>query len=195
MSDKSPPFPNYVIVAGPELWAKILAGEITPYIYSGEARGDLDPVPISAAAFCIADGATHDRDGARDPQLKPYQIMVIDRDRRRPSRIRRRIPVPHWVYVDRKDLPAPKVPRVGPGAAVKYDWDDIEQFIRTKFADLGDFLKPENKTEGWRSQNDLIRSVTDYLERRRQPVPRESQFKRKVTEILKRIRAELPAGH
>jgi hypothetical protein len=196
MSAEPPPFEDYVSVSGDELWSKILSGEIKAHIYSSEARGDLKPVPISAAAFFVAEEAGRRyEDGEPDPRLRPYQIMVRDHDRRRPAGTRRHIPVPHWVYVFRKDLPAPKQPRTGPGAAEIYDWDDIEQFIRQEFTKRGDFKMPENRMKGWRSQNDLIELIKDYLQARKQPVPRDTQFKKNVGKILRQIRSELPTGH
>ena len=194
MSDKPPPFAGYTPVSGDELWAKILSGEIKAHIYSSEARGDFKPVPIAAAAFFVAEEAGRDQDGEPDPQLKPYQIMAHDRDQRRPSGIRRRIPVPHWVYVANE---APKKQRSSPGAAEQYDWDDIEQFVQKLFRDQGDFAKPENRVKGWRSQNDLIEAAKDYLQARKppQPIPGQTQLKIKVADMLKRIRLELPTGH
>jgi hypothetical protein len=197
MSDKPPPFADYISVSGDELWAKILSGEIEAHIYSSEAPGDFEPVPISAAAFFVAEEAGRDEDGAPDPRLKSYQIMVRDRDQRRLSGTRRHIPVPHWLYVAKADLPAPKKPRSGPGAAEQYDWDDIELFVRKLFIDRGDFAKPENRVDKWRSQNDLIEAVKDYLQARNppQPIPGQTQLKIKVADMLKRIRLELPTGH
>ena len=89
MSDKPPPFDGYVAVSGDDLWAKILSGEIKAHIYSSEAAGDYQPVPISAAAFFVAEQRGHDHDGELDQRLKPHQILVHDRDRRRPSATRR----------------------------------------------------------------------------------------------------------
>jgi hypothetical protein len=111
VNDKPPPFEDYISVSEDELWAKILSGEIKAHIYSSEAPGDLEPVPISAAAFFVAEeaGRKYD-DGEPDPQLKPYQIMFRDRDRRRPSATKRGIPAAHWVYVMKTDLKAPTQP-------------------------------------------------------------------------------------
>jgi hypothetical protein len=192
MSDKPPPFAGYTPVSGHELWAKILAGDIEAHIYSSEARGDFEPVPISAAAFSVADEAGHDQDGEPDPQLKPFQIMAHDRDQRRSSGIRRRIPVPHWVYVASAAL---KKQRGRPGRAEQYDWADIELFVRKALQERGDFAKPENRMDKWRSQNDLIEAVKDYLQKRGEPFPGPARFKVKVAEILKKIRLQLPAGH
>jgi hypothetical protein len=197
---KPPPFENFVFLGElgePEdkLRAKILSGQMKAYIYSTLARGDFEPVPISAAAFSVEEDKGWESFSDPEPQPVPYQIMVVDCDTRRPSMTRRHIRVPHWVYVARKDLPTPKQPRVGSGAPEIYDWDDIEQFIRNEFTNRGDFLKPENKMKGWRSQNDLIELVKDYLQRRNQPIPGDTQMKKNVSAILKTIRPELPTDH
>jgi hypothetical protein len=192
MTNKPPPFPKYIAVSGDDIWQKIRSGEVVPHIYSGEAKGDFEPVPLSAAEFFAAEEAGRDEDGEPDPRLKLYQIMWRDRDRRRPAATRRAIPVPHWVYVMKA---VPKKERSGPGAAEQYDWDHIEQFVRKKFVDCGDFAKPDNRVEGWKSQNDLIEAVKDYLQKRSEPIPGPTQFKEKVAGMLKRIRLELPTGH
>lgn len=111
MNDKPPPFAGYMPVGENEKWMKILSGEIAPYVYSGEARGDFEPVPISTAEFYVAEQASRDEEGKPDPHLRQYQIMWRDRDRRRPVATRRAIPVPHWVYIARQDL----APRKGKG--------------------------------------------------------------------------------
>jgi hypothetical protein len=107
MSDKPPPFAGYTPVSGDELWAKILSDDIEAHIYSSEARGDFEPVPISAAEFVLADQAGCDQEYGFSTRLKPFQILWRDADRRRSDRTRRRVRVPHWVYVRRADL-APK---------------------------------------------------------------------------------------
>jgi hypothetical protein len=100
--------------------------------------------------------------------------------------------VPHWIYVARQVSPAPKDTR---GSPEQYDWDDIEQFIRREFTNRGDFADAGNRVNGWRSQNDLIELIKDYLERRKQPIPQPTRFKEKVAEILLKLRSELAAGH
>jgi hypothetical protein len=195
MSNKAPPFKGYAPVASDDVWKKVLAGEINAHIYSSEAQGDLEPVPISPAEIFSADEASRDEDGEPDPMLRPYQIMWRDRDRRRLSAIRRAIPVPHWVYIVEPEPAATKSPRSAPGAPEIYDWDDVRQFTRREFEKRGDFLKSENRVKGWRSQNDLIKLIKDYLDRLNQPVPGDSQLKKQVAETLKQLRSELPTGH
>ena len=163
MSDKPPPFEYYISVSGDELWVKILSGQIKAHIYSSEAQGDLEPVPISAAAFFVAEQAGRNGDGEPDPRLKPYQIMLPDRDRRRPSGIRRRIPVPHWVYVVREDLPAPKLQKPagrGRGAPRKYDWPEIKRFTFEQLEKCGDFAE-EDQEDGWKTNADLYRAIEE----------------------------------
>ena len=83
------------------------------------------------------------------------------------------------------ELAAAKVSQLG--APEKFDWDDIEQFVRREIAERGDYRKPENRVKGWRSQNDLIRSIESYLSRTKQPVPSPTQFKKKLPNILRSV--------
>jgi hypothetical protein len=137
MSDKPPPFADYISVSGDELWAKILSGEIEAHIYSSEAPGDFEPVPISAAAFFVAEEAGRDEDGAPDPRLKSYQIMVRDRDQRRLSGTRRHIPVPHWVYVARKESSAPKAPKQQPKSRTQARRDRVRMAAKALWPPSG----------------------------------------------------------
>jgi hypothetical protein len=125
MSSKPPPFADYRAVSDSETWSKILSGDVAAFVYSREARGDFEPVPISAAEFFLAEQAGQTAyHGEPDPALNPYQIMVCDRDRRRSAAVRHRIPIPHWVYVpkaapqDKPKQPAKdKAPRTPPEQA------------------------------------------------------------------------------
>jgi hypothetical protein len=187
MSDKPPPFEDYVSVSGDELWAKILSGEIKAHIYSSEGRGNLKPVPISTAEFFVAEEAGRVAfDGEPDPQLKPYQIMVHDRDLRRPSGTRRHIPVPHWVYVVRKDLPAAKLQKRR-GAPDLYDWEEIKQFTWKQLDDRGDFDLEKDQVDGWRSASDLYRAVQDHLDEGE--CPSWTQLKKRVPRFVDEWRA------
>ena len=51
MSDKPPPFANYLPVTSQDIWEKLLAGDLAAHIYNSEARGSSGPVSISAAEF------------------------------------------------------------------------------------------------------------------------------------------------
>jgi hypothetical protein len=162
VSNRPPPFRGYSLVSSDDLWAKILSGEVEPHIYSGEANGDFEPVPISAAEFFTAEEAGRNEDGEHDERLKPYQIMWRDRDRRRPSGTRRHIPVPHWVYVVREDLPPPSgqgaVKPERRGAPRKYDWPEIKRFTFEELDRRGDFAE-EDQVDGWKTYADLYRAI------------------------------------
>jgi hypothetical protein len=167
-----------------QLWQDVISGKIRARVYAvGET--DFGPVPISPLALQGYDKAE---------VLKSFQIEFVDRDVRRPARRRRRIPVPHWIYVVRDDLPARKV-HEGPGRPEDYDWDDIYQFVCKEFQARGDLQRSENRVKGWRSQNDVIELIKNYLQRRKQRIPGDTQLKKRVSEILKRIRSELPTDH
>jgi hypothetical protein len=113
VTDQPPPFASYLPVSADDIWKKILAGDVAAHIYSTKARGDFEPISISAAEFFMAEQAGRDEDGEPDPALKPFQIMWRDRDSRRPVSVRYRVPVPHWVYVMKasvQEVPQPKKP-------------------------------------------------------------------------------------
>lgn len=52
------------------------------------------------------------------------------------------------------------------GAPPQYDWDDGKQFVFKELETYGDFDLPENHSTGWRSQNDLIDRLLEYMGRR-----------------------------
>ena len=160
MSDKPPPFAGYTPVLGDELWAKILSGEIGAHIYSSEARGDFEPVPISAAAFFVAEETGRNQDGEPDPELKPYQVMVRDDDRRRPSGTRRRIPVPHWVYVAQKASRAASAPPSSTGRRGRppLDWQTIQKTAFELMDHHGEFSSDDSK---WNAQARLEAILQD----------------------------------
>jgi hypothetical protein len=50
-----------------------------------------------------------------------------------------------------------------PGPRLKFDEIDAKEFVFQQLADNGDFDKPDNQVEGWRSQNDLVGKLQDYM--------------------------------
>lgn len=187
MSTAAPPFPNYRAVFDRETWAQILAGDVAAFVYSSEAEGDFEPVPISAAQFFVADQASRqDNDYGHDTQLQPFQIMVRDRDDCRSVAARRRIPVPHWVYVLKTAVTV--TGRSGPGAVDLYDWDEIDQVIADLWRELGDFMLPDNHRIDWKSQNSVIERVKDYLQKHGREIPGDTQLKKRVGQKIKKLR-------
>jgi hypothetical protein len=83
------------LVPADALWDAIIVGKIRVYAYA-VGQTDLGPVPISPLELQAGD---------RTEIMRSYQVEVVDRDQRRPARRRRRIPVPHWLYVVKADLP------------------------------------------------------------------------------------------
>jgi hypothetical protein len=57
----------------------------------------------------------------------------------------------------------PSRPRTRGGAPIQYDWDDAKLFVFRELEAHGDFAVPENRVKGWRSQNDLIRKLQEYM--------------------------------
>lgn len=128
MSDKPRPFVGYIDLGQlpettrDEVLGRMLSPEnnIPTYVHSSAANGKLDPILISPAEFFDAwrsaqveaeleDEDRLDRNGWRLAKMEPFQIRVSDEDKRRdPHRLsRRKIGVPHWVYVLKADLAPP----------------------------------------------------------------------------------------
>jgi hypothetical protein len=77
-----------------KLWKALCSGEISARVYC-VGRSDFAPIPLSPMEFLRVD---------QDQTFENCQIEVRESDRRRPARIRRLIPVPHWLYVTRDSL-------------------------------------------------------------------------------------------
>jgi len=77
-----------------DVWSGLRSGELEAQVYC-VGRTDFDPVTISPMAFLSAD---------RAQVLSTYQIEFREIDRRRSVRIRRAIPVPHWLYVTKESF-------------------------------------------------------------------------------------------
>jgi hypothetical protein len=60
-------------------------------------------------------------------------------------------------------LAGPPGPRTRGGAPVQYDWDDAKLFVFRELDAHGDFAVPQNRVKGWRSQNDLIGKLQEYM--------------------------------
>lgn len=76
------------------LWAALVDGNLEARVYC-VGRTDFAPIPLSRMALIGVD---------RDQVLARCQIEVREDDTRRPAAIRRRIPVPHWLYVTKVSL-------------------------------------------------------------------------------------------
>jgi hypothetical protein len=125
VSDSALPFVGFIELSQipettrSELLGKMLSGELLTYVYSSEANGKLDPVQITPAEFFKAWGRAQ-REAENDcvdanwwplKRMEPFQIRVPDQDSRRSLAVRRRMGVPHWIYLLKADL----APRKGKG--------------------------------------------------------------------------------
>jgi hypothetical protein len=81
-------------LAPDDLWNGLRSGALVAQVYC-IGRADFDPIGLPAAEFMNADPAD---------VLGKFQIEVRETDRRRSVRIRRAIPVPHWLYVTKDSL-------------------------------------------------------------------------------------------
>jgi hypothetical protein len=103
MSTAPEHWPQYVFLARAlsrldreDVWKRLLSGELQARVYC-KGRTDFHPVPLSPAEFS-------NQAELKDRILDEHTIDVVEMDGRRPVRIRRRIPVPHWIYVTRASL-------------------------------------------------------------------------------------------
>jgi hypothetical protein len=76
-----------------DLWAGLRSGELEARVYRID-RTDFGPVPISAHVFRGMD---------KGAVFRWFQIEVLDTDTRRPG-LRRRVTMPHWLYITRASL-------------------------------------------------------------------------------------------
>jgi hypothetical protein len=88
------------IMPADKLWPKLLSGDLAARVYC-VGRTDFGPIPISSLEFSKVDQAK---------TLQLFQIEVRDVDLRRSSLHRRKIPVPHWIYITRDSLPPAATP-------------------------------------------------------------------------------------
>jgi hypothetical protein len=138
------------IVPAAELWPKIISGEIAARVYC-VGRADFAPIPVSPLEFLNADQADI---------LHRFQIDVREDDRRRPSRVRRRIPVPHWIYLVRSTVPKPTKPGGNRGRRPIYNWDAIGKRAGDLMDENGDFSGDD---PAWNAQARLEERLTDQF--------------------------------
>ena len=79
-----------------DVWKGLLSGKLEARVYC-KGRTDFHPIPLSPAEFS-------NQAELKDRILDEHTIDVVESDLRRPARIRRRIPVSHWIYVTRASL-------------------------------------------------------------------------------------------
>jgi hypothetical protein len=77
-----------------DLWKGLRSGEVKAEVYC-VGRTDFAPIAVGAMVFVGADPAT---------VLGQFQIEFRETDHRRSPRVRRGIPVPHWLFVTKTSL-------------------------------------------------------------------------------------------
>lgn len=157
MSRRAPYFDGFVFlgeIGEPEdqIRAKIIAGQIKAQVYSTEAKGDFEPVSISAAEFLIADEAGWESFSDPDPQPIPFQIMVRDRDTRRPVTKRRGVRVPHWIYIKREPPPT----KAKGGRPPKFDHAAVAAEVVRLMDHHGEFSQDDPE---WNAQARLTEAI------------------------------------
>jgi hypothetical protein len=56
--------------------------------------------------------------------------------------------------------------RLTPGRPELYDWEDFGLYAMKLLKEKGDPTEPKNQVKGWQSQEDFVRAVVDYAEKR-----------------------------
>ena len=151
------------IMPAEKLWPKLVSGEIVARVYC-VGRTDFGPVPISPLEFARVDSAE---------TLQRFQINVREDDRRRPARVRRRIPVPHWIYVALESLP----PAETPNKKRRFTTQSAERFVSDLFQESPMASKPDCERAagkaGYVGYRPKIRAAYDKLNAQR-PEPLKS---------------------
>jgi hypothetical protein len=83
------------------------------------------------------------------------------------------------------------------GAKPRYDWQDVEGFVFQELDNRGDFEHPDT-TDDWKSQNDLIKAVLTYLEKRHGGAgsgPSPTTLKDRIAPMVTTWRAKQSAGN
>jgi hypothetical protein len=76
------------------------------------------------------------------------------------------------------------------GAKPRYDWEDVELFVRGELDARGDF-DDSDQVADWSCQADLERSVADYFSKRsKDRVPVVSSIRENIVPMVDRWRAE-----
>lgn len=169
MTGTPPPFKGFsfagdVFVSDEELQAKVRSLEIEPFVYSTVADGHLDPVAISAAAFSVA--VERGWENFSDPRAarQAFQIMIRDGDERRAPALRRRIRVPHWIYVIKAE-PATEGGEHSPQQQMHFPGDLalIEEGV--KMAEAGKKFRPIARELAPRAAGNSVEAKEDRLRR------------------------------
>jgi hypothetical protein len=83
-------------------------------------------------------------------------------------------------------------PRIVParkGSPPIYDWEDAMNFAKREFEERGDYNDPQNAVDGWRSQADWARLVSNYMKKHNGgKEPSDSMVKSYLKDLLERIR-------
>ena len=75
------------------------------------------------------------------------------------------------------------------GRKPMYDWEDAMNFAKREFENRGDYDDPQNAVDGWRSQADWARLVSNYMEKHNGgKEPPESVVKKHLKDLLDSIR-------
>ena len=85
---------------------------------------------------------------------------------------------------------APARPR---GRPLQFDWEAVRVWAKSEFDHRGDFLLPENRTDGWRSQADFERLIQDAFanDPTVKRIPEQNTVRTHLTKWLRKWRSEL----
>ena len=142
--------------------------------YFSEATADDSRIVILP---CEDDERSKDEFWAAGNQPRSAMLQVFKEDIRR-----------EWPFKGLQPNAAPQKSRAG--AKAKWDWNDIELFVCKTLDSKGDFADVDT-TADWKSQNDLIASAREYIERRDGSGngPSETTIKDRIAPMVVRWRA------
>jgi hypothetical protein len=83
-------------------------------------------------------------------------------------------------------FPPMKLSPSRPGRRASYDWQDVQLFVEQKLEENGDFDDPDCQVTGWRSQNDFVGRVQEYMQNNRMhgEAPADSTVKAAIAPMI-----------
>jgi hypothetical protein len=84
----------------------------------------------------------------------------------------------------------PNAKRAG-GRPPDYEWVEIEQLFQKLLRERGDPTNELDQSPGWKSIADVMRVITDHLQKRSKAVPEKTRFREVLNDVLSDYRSAL----